>query len=146
MADSLRICGLIDILEAITRAIQVVQSGKHDPHEAHARISGMYDWSRIAVRTERVYYDIMNRPEMELWTRITRFVSHMVIPRAWHAPLIPFFSTMGLGVFAGPIFTIILVVNCYFLMFLEWWIPRADIEVVEDDWDSERFTKVRAPY
>lgn len=48
---------------------------------------------------------------------------------------------MGLGLFAGPIFTIILVVNCYFYLFLEWWLPREDIDIVEDDWNSERFSE-----
>lgn len=51
--------------------------------------------------------------------------------------------TMSLGLFAGPIFTTILVVNCYFYMFLEWWIPRENIDIVEDDWDSKRFAEVR---
>lgn len=46
---------------------------------------------------------------------------------------------MGLGRFAGPIFTIILIVDCLWFAFLEWWIPREDIEVVEEEWDASTF-------
>ena len=51
--------------------------------------------------------------------------------------------TMGLGRFAGPIFTIILIVDCLWFAFLEWWIPREDIEVVESDWDLKTFDEVK---
>ena len=50
---------------------------------------------------------------------------------------------MGLGRFAGPIFTIILIVDCLWFAFLEWWIPREDIEVVESDWDLKTFDEVK---
>lgn len=65
---------LSDVFDAVARAIEIIQSDKHDPHEAHARISGMYDWSQIAMRTERVYHDILARPETDLWTRMSRCV------------------------------------------------------------------------
>ena len=51
--------------------------------------------------------------------------------------------TMGLGRFAGPIFTIILIVDCLWFAFLEWWIPREDIEVVESDWDLKTFDEAK---
>ena len=50
---------------------------------------------------------------------------------------------MGLGRFAGPIFTIILIVDCLWFAFLEWWIPREDIEVVESDWDLKTFDEAK---
>jgi hypothetical protein len=43
--------------------------------------------------------------------------------------------TMELGPFAGPIFTTILLVECLFYLFLEWWIPRESIDYVPTAWD-----------
>ena len=51
--------------------------------------------------------------------------------------------TRGLGRFAGPIFTIILIVDCLWFAFLEWWIPRENIEVVESDWDLKAFDEAK---
>lgn len=53
------------------------------------------------------------------------------------------YRTMGLGRFAGPIFTIILIVDCLWFAFLEWWIPRADLEIVQEEWDVGAFEGMR---
>jgi hypothetical protein len=50
---------------------------------------------------------------------------------------------MQLGPFAGPIFTIILIVDCIFFMFLEWWMPRENLDFVRAHWDQARFVEVR---
>ena len=49
---------------------------------------------------------------------------------------------MGLGPFVGPIYTIILIVDCLFFAFLEWWMPRDDIDYVDVKWDTTRFETV----
>lgn len=49
---------------------------------------------------------------------------------------------MGLGRFAGPIWTIILIVDCIFFMFLEWWLPRDELDYVQVSWDDARFREV----
>jgi phosphatidylinositol glycan class A protein len=49
---------------------------------------------------------------------------------------------MQLGPFAGPIYTIILIVDCLFFMFLEWWMPREDIDFVKKHWDQGLFVEV----
>lgn len=41
---------------------------------------------------------------------------------------------MSLGSFAGPIYTIILVIDCIFFLFLEWWMPREDMDFVQEHW------------
>lgn len=41
-------------------------------------------------------------------------------------------STLRLGAVAGPIFCIILVVDCFFFRFLEWFIPQDKLDVVDD--------------
>jgi phosphatidylinositol glycan class A protein len=44
---------------------------------------------------------------------------------------------MDLGPFAGPIYTIILLVDCVFFLVLEWLYPREDLDYVEHHWDAE---------
>ena len=44
-----------------------------------------------------------------------------------------FKSTLRLGAVAGPIFCIILVVDCLFFQFLEWLIPRSQLDFVDDE-------------
>ena len=49
---------------------------------------------------------------------------------------------MQLGPFAGPIYTIILIVDCIFFLFLEWWLPREDMDFVTCHWDERRLEEV----
>ena len=49
---------------------------------------------------------------------------------------------MSLGPFVGPIYTVILIVDCLFFAFLEWWMPRENIDYVDVTWDATRFEKV----
>jgi len=49
---------------------------------------------------------------------------------------------MDLGPFAGLIYTIILLVDCIFFIFLEWWIPRESLHYVHHHWEEERFREV----
>jgi len=51
---------------------------------------------------------------------------------------------MSLGPFVGPIYLGILVVDCIFFMFLEWFMPRENIDYVRMEWDLGRFRQVRA--
>lgn len=53
-----------------------------------------------------------------------------------------YFRTMDLGPFAGPIYTAILLVDCLFFLFLEWWMPREDLHFVRHHWNPEVFTEV----
>lgn len=56
-----------------------------------------------------------------------------------------FLSTLDLGRFVGIIFAIILVVDCLFFMFIEWWIPESEIDKVQMHWDKSRFEEVGLP-
>lgn len=112
-----------DVLRAISEAVELVSAGKHDPFVAHERVRTFYHWDHVAQRTEKVYEAVMKSPQMDLVERMRR--------------------TMGLGRFAGPIWTIILVVECIFFLFLEWWIPRDDLDYVQcDTWDDARFREI----
>ncbi|KAJ7154666.1 transferase [Mycena filopes] len=111
-----------DVCRAVGEAIQIVSAGKHDPFRAHELIKTFYDWDSVAERTEAVYEAVLVSPQMGLWERITR--------------------TMQLGLFAGPIYTIILIVDCLFFLFLEWWMPREDIDFVREHWKQDVFEEM----
>ncbi|KIK70306.1 glycosyltransferase family 4 protein [Collybiopsis luxurians FD-317 M1] len=111
-----------DVIRAMSKAIAIVSAGEHDPLKAHERIKTLYDWGQIAGRTERVYDTVIKSEQRDMWERIAR--------------------TMRLGPFAGPIYTIILIVDCLFFLFLEWWMPRENIDYVTRHWDQGRFAEV----
>ncbi|TFK28495.1 glycosyltransferase family 4 protein [Coprinopsis marcescibilis] len=110
-----------DVVRAISEAVGIVAAGKHDPIEAHERIKTFYDWTSVAIRTERVYDAVMNSPQMDLTERIA--------------------STMELGPFSGLIWTIILIVEGMFFMYIEWWLPREELDYVQVEWDNARFAE-----
>ena len=68
---------LKDVFHATMHALSIVRQGKHDPHRAHERIRGFYDWTRVARRTEKVYEDVMRKEGENLWDRIERHVSYL---------------------------------------------------------------------
>jgi len=51
--------------------------------------------------------------------------------------MLKYFRTMDLGPFAGPIYTIILLVDCVFFLALEWFYPREDLDYVEHHWNGD---------
>ncbi|PBK63307.1 UDP-Glycosyltransferase/glycogen phosphorylase [Armillaria solidipes] len=109
---------LADVFRAISEAIEIISNEKHDPIRAHKRIKTFYDWEQVAERTEVVYDTVVKSRQIELWERMKR--------------------TMGLGPFAGPIYLIILVVDC---LFLEWWLPRDELDFVVKHWDHDQFSQ-----
>jgi phosphatidylinositol N-acetylglucosaminyltransferase subunit A len=62
----------LDVFRAMSEAIAYIQEGEHDPHHAHQKIRGFYDWGRVADRTEVVYREVLATPPYPLWTRIQR--------------------------------------------------------------------------
>lgn len=49
---------------------------------------------------------------------------------------------MDIGPFAGPIYTAMLLVDCLFFLFLEWWMPREDLHFVRHHWNPDVFAEV----
>ncbi|KAI0360458.1 transferase [Trametes cingulata] len=115
-----------DVVRAMSEAIKLVSAGKHDPFAAHERIKGFYDWREVTHRTERVYESVLNSPPYDFWTRLRR--------------------TLDLGRFAGIIYAIILIVDCLFFMFLEWYLPEDQLDKVQLHWESENFQQVVDEY
>ncbi|KAF8430897.1 glycosyltransferase family 4 protein [Boletus edulis BED1] len=110
-----------DVFRALSEAIDIVTRGAHDRLEAHARVTRFYDWAHIAERTEAVYDAVVRSESIDFETRVRR--------------------TMSLGPFAGLIYTIILVVDCLFFLFLEWWMPRHDMDFVREHWKPDVFAE-----
>ncbi|KAF8551194.1 glycosyltransferase family 4 protein, partial [Imleria badia] len=110
-----------DLFRALKEAIDIVTRGAHDPLEAHARVAHFYDWSHVAVRTEAVYTAVVRSEPIDFETRVRR--------------------TMSLGPFAGLIYTAILIVDCLFFLLLEWWMPRHDMDFVQDHWKEDVFAE-----
>lgn len=134
-----------DVVRAVSEAIEFVSAGKHDPFVGHELIKNFYHWDRVTVRTEKVYEAVMKRPQMDLMERITRWARSPDFPgSAFVTDISTDVRTMGLGRFAGPIWTIILIVDCIFFMFLEWWLPRDELDYVQSSWNDDRFREVRA--
>ncbi|PIL27702.1 hypothetical protein GSI_10855 [Ganoderma sinense ZZ0214-1] len=129
IATAPRICAkfpnvrfLVDVVRAISEAIEIVSAGKHDPYQAHERIKDFYDWHEITQRTELVYETVMDTEPYDFWTRLQR--------------------TLDVGPIAGIIYAIILLVDCLFFMFLEWWLPEDQMDKVQMHWSPERFQEV----
>jgi phosphatidylinositol glycan class A protein len=112
-----------DLIRALSEAIAIVSKGQHDPIEAHQRVKNFYNWGEVAERTEIVYDAVIKSEQKDLWTRMKR--------------------TMELGPFAGPIYTIMLVVDCLFFLFLEWLMPRHDLDFVQMHWKHDNFRQVQ---
>jgi hypothetical protein len=62
----------LDVIRALTRAIEVIEQGEHDPLKAHERVKGMYAWKDVAERTELVYHRVMEQPLRDTFERLSR--------------------------------------------------------------------------
>lgn len=114
-----------DIIRALTKGIETIQSGSHDPIRAHERMEDMYSWASVAERTEQVYRRVMAQPVWTPYERLSRLFS--------------------LGPVFGPILCAITAVQWWWYLFVCLMVPETEIEVVEDDWDAGRFAEVSSP-
>eukprot|EP00117_Sycon_ciliatum_P009943 scpid66556/ scgid12037/ N-acetylglucosaminyl-phosphatidylinositol biosynthetic protein; GlcNAc-PI synthesis protein; Phosphatidylinositol-glycan biosynthesis class A protein len=102
--------GLVTELEV---AISNVRQGKGiSPEQAHARIEQYYQWSEVAERTEKVYDLVSEDTPICLADRLHKFYS--------------------LGPVAGKVFSLLLMLCCVWLMFVEWWRPSQFIDQAPD--------------
>jgi phosphatidylinositol N-acetylglucosaminyltransferase subunit A len=102
----------IDVIRAISEAIDIVSKGRHDPLRAHERMRTFYNWENVTERTEKVYEAVMVSKQMDLgeWTRRYCFLLVFSIDKLRR-------RTLQLDRFAGPIYTIILIVDRLFFVF-----------------------------
>jgi hypothetical protein len=81
----------IDVIRAISEAIDIVSKGKHDPMRAHERVRTFYNWENVTERTEKVYEAVMMSKQMDLCKiysfflyihHLSPFVSSLITPRS----------------------------------------------------------------
>ena len=83
-----------------------------DPRECHRRIESYYQWSDIAVRTEKVYSAIMCDRSDELGVRLTKL--------------------MKCGKLFGFLYVIIAVIEHFLFLFYSWFVPKNLIDICPD--------------
>ncbi|KAI9611552.1 hypothetical protein H4Q26_008506 [Puccinia striiformis f. sp. tritici PST-130] len=101
-----------DLVQATERAIKVIQSGTHDPQKVHERVRGMYSWTDVAARTEHVYYEAFKIEPAPLIERFRRY--------------------FGSGSIFGKVMCIVVMCQYIFMGFLDWWMPRDQIDYAPD--------------
>lgn len=121
-----------DLVAATNHAILRMRAGEVRTDLFHEQVKSYYSWVDVAVRTERVYDGITNTiPESEFYgsdasgpDARSRIPSFAMIDR--------FKRYYGCGVWAGKLFCLVAAIDFLIYMFLEWWFPRADIDIVTD--------------
>ncbi|KAH8927170.1 glycosyltransferase family 4 protein [Atractiella rhizophila] len=101
-----------DVVRCVVQAVRRVREGKHVPWKSHERVRGMYDWDEVARRTEKVYEDAWAMDDVEVEERLRRY----------HA----------CGVYFGKVLCIILIVQWWCFLLLDWWNPREEIDLAGD--------------
>ena len=71
---------MADIIRALSRGIETIKAGRHDPVKAHERVKGMYAWSDVADRTEMVYTNALASPRKDTYERLSRCVRPLCHP------------------------------------------------------------------
>lgn len=107
------------LVNAVNVAVSKLKQNKIDTSCFHKEIEKMYDWSDIAVRTEKVYNNVF---EQENLTPVNRLIKYY-----------------NCGSWAGILFVLCIVVDNYILRVLEWWMPREDIDVAKK-WPNKYYS------
>jgi phosphatidylinositol glycan class A protein len=103
-----------DMVDQLQRAIAKQDSDQvADPWKTHERIVTMYSWQRVATETTCVYDTVLKQGVL----------------RSFGGRLAMYQS---LGGFSGLVACLIMVTLELWLRVVEWWQPRADIDVVPD--------------
>ncbi|XP_072032926.1 phosphatidylinositol N-acetylglucosaminyltransferase subunit A-like [Amphiura filiformis] len=101
------------LVEALNEAIARKRNNSVLPPEhIYTRMKDIYTWQNVAARTEQVYDSIADDPTTELAERLERFC---------HC-----------GPFAGIFIIFLAVIDHLFYIFLEWMVPRKDIDIAVD--------------
>lgn len=96
------------LVNSLNVAIDRLKRGKVDTSSFHDEIERIYDWTDIAIRTEKVYDQVFEQPQLSFMNRILKFYNA--------------------GAFAGILFVISIVADIFYLRFLDWCLPRESID------------------
>ncbi|MCJ1238221.1 Phosphatidylinositol N-acetylglucosaminyltransferase gpi3 subunit [Varicellaria rhodocarpa] len=125
-----------DLVAATGKAIAALRANKIRTEKFHDQVKMMYSWTDVARRTERVYDGITGVLSEEDFygdrsggdwsaTRGRAGVqSFALIDRLKRY--------YGCGIWAGKLFCLCVVIDYLFLVFLEVWAPRANIDIAKD--------------
>ncbi|GAA5887490.1 hypothetical protein JCM16303_003435 [Sporobolomyces ruberrimus] len=110
-----------DLVQAISRGINHVKSGKHDPLYAYETLKDVYSWTDVAERTEKVYRSSLEVERVPVVERLRRY--------------------NGTGRVFGIIMCIIVMVDYVWLALLDSWDPREKIDPAPK-FDLEKWRKI----
>lgn len=77
LTQIMNMCSL-DVVRAMSEAIDIVTANKHDPIRAHERVRSFYNWGDVAERTEKVYDTVVQQEPYDFWTRMRRYVFYPI--------------------------------------------------------------------
>jgi phosphatidylinositol glycan class A protein len=100
------------IREKIVGGAKITFASTYDPLEAHARISKMYSWDRVAARTVKIYEKVLQKKRLTFLQRLARYKT--------------------VGSFSGYIVCLIAISLHFLLGIIELLQPRNQIDVVPD--------------
>ncbi|KAK6460094.1 hypothetical protein DFJ63DRAFT_257888 [Scheffersomyces coipomensis] len=97
------------LVKATLGAIDVVQKGNLDTSKFHAEVAKMYSWQNIAKRTENVYESLdIGDVNEDLYLRLKKYYC--------------------CGLVAGKLFVLIVIVDIFVYVILEWVYPSDEID------------------
>ena len=96
------------LVNAVNVAVSRLKQNKIDTSCFHKEIEKMYDWSDIAMRTEKVYDHVYQQENL---TPVNRLIKYY-----------------NCGSWAGILFVLCIVVDNFIFRVLEWWMPKEDID------------------
>ncbi|CAH6718903.1 phosphatidylinositol N-acetylglucosaminyltransferase GPI3 subunit [[Candida] jaroonii] len=101
-----------DSLVSVTlNTINKFQNGLINTSTFHKEVASMYSWEDIALRTENVYNSLdLNKLNQPLFKRFQKYYC--------------------CGLIAGKLFVLIVVVDIFISIFLDYWYPKEDIDLV----------------
>ena len=123
-----------DLVAATRRAIRELRAGRVRTGAFHGQVRAMYSWTNVAERTERVYDGVTGALSEE------EFYGDP-LTGGWSAarPGIQSFALIdrlkryyGCGIWAGKLFCICVVIDYLIFVFLEFWAPRASIDIAKN--------------
>ncbi|CEP60161.1 phosphatidylinositol N-acetylglucosaminyltransferase SPT14 LALA0_S01e04390g [Lachancea lanzarotensis] len=101
------------LVEATSKAIELLKQGKVDTSLFHSQVASIYDWTDVAARTTAVYRKLISESA-------TQNHSWLQLLKNYH--------NRG-GPWARFLYILCAVVEFMLYSFLEWWYPRNQIDV-----------------
>ena len=140
-----------DLVAATLRAISALRNGKVHPQRFHDQVKAMYSWTDVARRTERVYHGITGAiSEQEFYGFVDEYDGEWSVTRSragiQNFALIDRLKRYyGCGIWAGKLFCLCVVVDFLLYVFLEFWFPRAGIDIAKN-WPKKDPVEKRSTY